>query len=183
MKLVFLYGPPAVGKYTVGTMLAEQTGYKFVHNHVTVDVAKLLFPRKTPENRQAISDLKDALRLDIIRTAVRSNVDIITTLAYRAGESDRFVQDVMDIVSAGGGAICFVRLTAPREVLYERISDDARAALHKKADPESLKRKFAEGGLDEPFPGVENLTINTGDCTPDEAAQRIISNFALYYIS
>jgi tRNA uridine 5-carbamoylmethylation protein Kti12 len=32
MKLIFLYGPPAVGKLTVAQELVTLTGYKLFHN-------------------------------------------------------------------------------------------------------------------------------------------------------
>ncbi len=44
MKLIFIYGPPAVGKTTVGRELANITGYKFFYNHLTVPAAKAIFP-------------------------------------------------------------------------------------------------------------------------------------------
>lgn len=179
MKLVFLYGPPAVGKYTIGAMLAEKTGYRFVHNHVTVDVAKLVFPHKNDENRQAFSDLKDTLRLDIFRTAALSDVNLITTLAYTAGQSDDFVKAVAETVAQAGGTVCFVRLTAPHETLYERIANESRVALKKTIDPRLVERKFEQGGLDEPISFAESLELNTAALTPEVSVQRIIDKFAL----
>ncbi len=179
MKLVFLYGPPAVGKYTIGATVAERAGYRFVHNHVTVDIAKLVFPHKTDENRQAISDLKDALRLDIIRAAAQSGVSLITTLAYTVGVSDSFVRAVDKIVSDAGGEVCFVRLTAPRPTLYERMSSESRIALKKPTDPKSLERKFEQGGLDEPIPFAKSTEIDTSKMTPEQSAQYIIDTFDL----
>jgi shikimate kinase len=179
MKLVFLYGPPAVGKYTIGAMLAEKTGYRFVHNHVTVDIAKLVFPHKTDQNRQAISDLKDTLRLDVIRAAALADISLITTLAYTAGQSDEFVKAIIKAVSETGSSLYFVRLTAPRETLYERIANESRAALKKKGDPKVLERKFEQGGLDEPISFVESLELNTAELSPEQSVQRIIDKFAL----
>ncbi len=46
MRLVFIYGPPGVGKLTVARELAALTGFKLFHNHLTVvctAVAFLLF--------------------------------------------------------------------------------------------------------------------------------------------
>lgn len=43
MNLIFIYGPPASGKYTVSQMLSELTGYKLFHNHLTYDTAYALF--------------------------------------------------------------------------------------------------------------------------------------------
>jgi shikimate kinase len=36
--LVFIVGPPAVGKMTVGYELAAQTGLKLFHNHQTIEL-------------------------------------------------------------------------------------------------------------------------------------------------
>ncbi len=37
MRLVILFGPPAVGKMTVGYELEKLTGLRLFHNHMTVD--------------------------------------------------------------------------------------------------------------------------------------------------
>ena len=37
MHLVCIFGPPAVGKMTVGRELSRQTGSKLLHNHMTIE--------------------------------------------------------------------------------------------------------------------------------------------------
>lgn len=159
--------------------LAERTDYRFVHNHVTVDVAKLVFSHKTPQNRQLFSDLKDALRLDVIRYAAQADISMITTLAYTAHESDGFVRDVINTVTDAGGEVCFVRLYAPRKSLYERLGSESRLALGKTTDRMALDRKFEKGGLDERISFVESLELNTAELAPEQSVQRIIDRFAL----
>jgi len=44
MRLVYLYGPPGVGKLTVARELVALTGFKLFHNHLTVDLVRSLFP-------------------------------------------------------------------------------------------------------------------------------------------
>ena len=44
MRLVVLYGPPGVGKLTVGGELATLTGFRLFHNHLTVNLATAIFP-------------------------------------------------------------------------------------------------------------------------------------------
>jgi broad-specificity NMP kinase len=43
MRLIFLYGLPGVGKLTVARELAEFTGFKVFHNHLTVDLVGSVF--------------------------------------------------------------------------------------------------------------------------------------------
>ncbi len=42
-QLVFLIGPIAVGKMTVGLELARRTGMRLLHNHMTIDLALPFF--------------------------------------------------------------------------------------------------------------------------------------------
>jgi tRNA A37 N6-isopentenylltransferase MiaA len=50
MELLFIYGPAAVGKLTIGRELAKLTGYRLFHNHeypklpnsgLTIDTSKI----------------------------------------------------------------------------------------------------------------------------------------------
>ena len=42
-KFVFIFGPQAVGKMTVGQELAKRTGLKLFHNHMTIDLLEPLY--------------------------------------------------------------------------------------------------------------------------------------------
>ncbi|MEG9298193.1 AAA family ATPase [Mangrovibacillus sp. Mu-81] len=42
-KFVFLFGPQAVGKMTVGQELASRTDLKLFHNHMTIDLLQPLY--------------------------------------------------------------------------------------------------------------------------------------------
>jgi shikimate kinase len=44
MKLVFLHGPAASGKLTIGRELAALTGLPLFHNHLVVDAVASVFP-------------------------------------------------------------------------------------------------------------------------------------------
>ena len=79
MRLVFLYGPPGVGKLTVASALSALTGYRLFHNHLNVDLVTAIFPPSTEAwNRPA-----HRIRLDVFGEAVRENIDLIITRAPR----------------------------------------------------------------------------------------------------
>ncbi|MFH1209967.1 MAG: shikimate kinase, partial [archaeon] len=44
MKLIYIYGPPAVGKLTVTKELAKLTNFKIFHAHLTADYVSSVFP-------------------------------------------------------------------------------------------------------------------------------------------
>ena len=48
MKLILLYGPPAVGKLTIAKEIARLTGFKLFHAHLTSDLVEAIFPRDPP---------------------------------------------------------------------------------------------------------------------------------------
>jgi broad-specificity NMP kinase len=104
MRCTFIYGPPGVGKYTVGSALAAYTGRAFFHNHLTVDDARAIFPTETP----AQSALKETMRVAGLEAAAREGVDVIFTFAY-SGEVDwPQIAVYRQAVESHGGRIDFV---------------------------------------------------------------------------
>ena len=55
MKLVYIFGPQAVGKMTVGQELAKITGLNLFHNHMTIDLVSNFFPYNSPEGRYLVN--------------------------------------------------------------------------------------------------------------------------------
>lgn len=176
MKLIFIYGPPAAGKHTVGKQLAELTGYKFFYNHLTVDVVRSIFD----DNDERRRDLLDNLRLTVIKTAVSYDINIIFTLAYTADPlSDEFVRDIITAVTSQGGSIHFVRLNPPDATLFERIGNESRRLLNKPTDPEHLRHKLATQKLRVTIDYPSIIILDTSQLSPLESAHRIIEAFKL----
>ncbi len=52
MKFILIFGPPAVGKMSVGRELAKITGFRLFHNHMTIELVAPFFDFGTkPFNR------------------------------------------------------------------------------------------------------------------------------------
>jgi len=74
--LVYLYdGPPAAGKLTIAERLAELTGSRLFHDHLTVNAIAPGFEFASP----AFTEVLHRLRLDVFATAARTGVDLIFT--------------------------------------------------------------------------------------------------------
>ena len=61
MKLVVIFGPPAVGKMTVGRELAHRTGLKLLHNHMTIELLLQFFDFGSPPFRRLTREFRSRL--------------------------------------------------------------------------------------------------------------------------
>ncbi len=180
MKLVFIYGPPAVGKLTVAQELAALTGLKLFHNHLTVDLALAFFDFGTKEFGRYL----DHLRLEAFETAARENMPgVIFTFVYAYPLDNLFVEDVKDSAEENGGEVCFVQLTCEREELERRVLGASRQRFRKIKTVEKLQDLFKRYELFKPVPFENNLTIDTTHLAPRDAAQKIVEHFKLESLS
>jgi len=181
MRLIFIYGPPAVGKTTVGSKLAELTGYRFFFNHLTVPAAKAIFPdHKDRSRNEEYWHLLQWLRLDCIEMAAKAELDTIFTVAYQGKIDDNFVDDIVKTVTSYGGEVLFVQLSAPETVLTERVGNNSRSDLNlgKMTDPAHLKETLHPGMYESvKYPGI--LKLDTSELEPDSAARQIVQHFQL----
>ena len=58
MRLIFLYGPPGVGKLTVATALQKLVGYRAFHNHLTFDLVAAFLRPFTPDFLKMMHELR-----------------------------------------------------------------------------------------------------------------------------
>src|SRR5262245_4574448 len=119
MRLVFLYGPPAAGKLTIGRELAALTGYRLFHNHLTVDLARELFDFGSEQFQRLVDDL----RLRVFAAAAQSDIPgLIFTFVY-GGPDENFIRQTMRVMVAAGAEVCFVQVVCPPEELLNRVEN------------------------------------------------------------
>jgi hypothetical protein len=171
MKLIFLYGPPAVGKYTVAKSLSEKTGYKLFHNHATVDLVESVFAFGTME----FWNLVDKIRLDFFELAAKENIPgLIFTFVYAKDSDDGFVKKVIEKVTLNKGEIIFIQLFCEREDLLKRVIDDSRKQFQKIKTIESLSEMLEKNDLFESIPFVKSYKIDNTKITVDETVKRAL---------
>lgn len=169
MRLVFLHGPPAAGKYTIGRMVADTTGLPLFHNHLIVDAVAAVFPFGSP----SFVALRERFWLDVVRAAVAEDRSLIFTFQPEPSVSPGFPAQVADIVRQGGGQCDFVRLTLSPDQQAARIANTDRARFGKLRDPELLARLQADFAAAEAAMPPSVMTIDTATTSPAEAAARI----------
>src|SRR3989339_543972 len=140
MKLIFVYGPPAVGKLTVAKALATKTNFKLVDNHTLVNPIAYVFGWDNPER----SRLADLFRTEFFKSAAKENISLITTSGGGGQSFKDFHDRIINAVTSEGGEVIFVRLTASIETLFERVRNDSRASHKKIVSVESLEKKLNE---------------------------------------
>jgi hypothetical protein len=168
--LVFLYGPPAVGKLTVARELERRLGYRVLHNHVTVDPVLEVLEFGSP----GFNRIVERLRFDLLAAAAEEGVDLIYTIVIGPEDIDHVEYAVRKFEDVGG-EVTFVQLLAPREELLRRVSSESRAAHKKLVDAETLAYLLDRFDLYAPVAGRESLTIDLGETSAADAADQIVA--------
>ena len=176
MKIVFIYGPPEVGKLTVGRELAKITGFKLFHNHLTTDLVSSIFPF----GHRVHSQLMEKIRLEVIETAAREKIKgMILTYVYYVREDDSFVKDVSRIIKKYHGKIYFVKLFCEREELHKRIKHPERKRFTKLKNIALLKRLMKEHDMIGNIPFERTFVVDNTHMSPMECARKIKNYFKL----
>lgn len=175
MKLLFIYGSPAVGKLTVANEIATRTDFKVFHNHLSIECVKPIFDYGT----KPFGRLVEVIRFEIVEEAARAGVSIIYTFCYAKGPDDAHVAGITRRVEENGGEVCFVQLLCDKETLKQRAKNESRKKYSKAASDEIMEYFFETYDLFSPVPDRETLRIDNTDLPPDKTAERIIEHFGL----
>lgn len=174
MQLIFIYGPPAVGKLTVATELGRITGIGVFDNHRSVDAVLPVFGWGSPHMMPLVGKIRHL----VIREAARQGVSVIFTFVYLHPDDEAYVQGIVDLVEGEGGAVRFVQLLCRPAAQEQRVASASRQG--RKIDNVEHLRDWSEGrDFTSPIPARESLTIDTTHASPAESARRIAEALAL----
>ena len=176
MRAVFLYGPPGVGKLTIGRALAGLTGFKLVHNHLSVNLAVALFPfGSKPWTR-----LLRRVRREVFDAASSEGVDLIVTGVYSGtAEVTNAWHTMLEPIEASGGTVLWVRLTCDIPELLSRVQEQSRSIYGKITDPQFLVDRMAREDLFPTIPFQPHISIDVTDAQPEDAARHIVEHYRL----
>jgi hypothetical protein len=175
MQLVFIYGPVASGKYTIGTALAARTGFKLFHNHLIVDAVAAVFAFGS----DAFVRLREEFWLATFREAAAQDQSLIFTFAPEPTVAADFPRRVERLVAAAGGAVQFVHLTVPRDAQEQRLVEEGRAKFGKLRSLELLRQLRDEFDACEAAMPAAQITIDTATVAPEAAARAIADALGL----
>ena len=120
-----LFGPPAVGKMTVGYELQRLTGVRLFHNHMAIELALNFFEFGTLEFRHIVQ----SIRHEVFATVAKSNLPGLTfTFVWNFDNpvATKLTEAVVEIFEAVGAEIYYVELFSELEERLRRNSTALR---------------------------------------------------------
>jgi hypothetical protein len=146
-----------------------QTGLAVFHNHLVVDAIASIFPLGSA----SFVRLREQFWLTMMREAAIARRSTIFTFAPEASVTPGFPDRVREAVEGVGGELAFVRLTVPVAIQEQRIADPSRAGFGKLRSISLLRQlrdqfTACEAAMPEP-----DITLDTSEVEPSEAARCI----------
>ena len=184
--LVFIVGPPAVGKMTVGHALAERTGLRLFHNHQTIDLVLRFFAFGTPPFHRLVGEFRRRIFEEVAASDLPGLI-FTYVWAFNDARDAASVEEFADIFRARGGRVVFVELETTQEERLRRNETEFRLAekpfkrdvAASRAQLLELDAKYqlnSHGAHDE---RADYLRLDTTTLAADEVAQRIIDHFGI----
>lgn len=137
MKLVILFGPPAVGKMTVGQELEKITTLRLFHNHMSLELVHRFFDFGTP----TFERLDRRIRFAFFEEIATSDLDgLIFTYVWDLNEpaDTDYIDAMADVFLQQGAAVSYIELKADLSERLKRNRDAHRLACKpSKRDVES----------------------------------------------
>jgi shikimate kinase len=186
MYLVIIFGPPAVGKMTVGQALAERTGLKLFHNHLSLEIVNQFYAFGSPE----FQALDKEIRFAIFRSLAKNQVSgLIFTMvwAFNEPEDEAYIDEVIGIFRERNPQVCLVDLAADLDERLRRNKHPDRLA-HKPSKRDlawseqnllSFEADYRMNTRAGEYPDRDILRIDNTHLAPREVAARIIAHFKL----
>jgi len=180
-----IFGPPAVGKMTVGREVAARSGFRLLHNHATIEPLIQVFDWDSA----AFATLNREFRRRIFEEAAAAGVDLIFSAVWNVDDPADldYVREL--IAPYDGWPIAFVELTADLPTRLDRNRTERR--LMEKASKRNLEwsetnlreleqhRMNTDAALpsvaDELLSRYSHLRLDNTDLPPEQAAELILA--------
>ena len=186
MTLVIIFGPPAVGKMTVGLELERLTGFRLFHNHMTVDPVVRLFPFNSPPYSRLVTEFRQRIFEEYAAT---NEHGLIFTFVWALDDAvDRlFIERAVRTFREQGADVCFVELQATQDERLRRNETPLRRAEKRRQLDIDGSRAFIVAADERYqlntrgdffFPD-RHLKIDNTALEPETVARRVVDHFGL----
>lgn len=186
MKLIIVFGPPAVGKMTVGKAIAEKTGLKLLHNHMSIELVLNFFDFDEPGFDRLNSLIRNAILKEIAESEHKGAVfTYVWALDHQSDED--YLKPFMAHFEDKGGEVYFVELEADLDKrLIRNKHPDRLAAKASKRNLEQSERallthekQYRFNSKEGEFAGKKHIKINNNTLSPEEVADIVIGTFSI----
>jgi len=137
MNFVVIFGPPAVGKMTVGYELAKLTGMKVFHNHMTIDLILEFFPYGSEKFNTLVSEFRQRILEEFAASDLPGMIFTFVWALDKAGDREQ-IESYSEIFKKRGADVFFVELEADLDERLERNKSEFR--LSKKSSKRDISR-------------------------------------------
>ncbi|AXV84519.1 AAA family ATPase (plasmid) [Ralstonia syzygii subsp. celebesensis] len=171
-KLILLYGPPAVGKLTVGSSLAAKVDAVLFHNHLTYDLAASVL---TPDRCfETIKMFSCQLRLHAISLLFGyDSRGVVTTFCYSGAKDDWYIDALRTLCQDHGAVPHFVQLRGDRAHLLDRVENPDRKKFGKICSRDKLTEILDDCSYSATIAAVNHISLNMSELTPHCASERL----------
>jgi len=186
VTLAIIFGPPAVGKMTVGLELERLTGLRLFHNHMTVDPVLSLFEFGTPAYNRLVHEFRRRVFEEVAASELPG---LIFTYVWALNEpQDRaFIDSLVPIFTSRGAAACFIELEAtqperlrrnetPLRLAEKRVKRDLQRSRAHLLDADQKYQLNTNGAF---FYPDRHLKIENTSLAPEVVALQIAERFGL----
>jgi hypothetical protein len=172
MELVFLHGPAAAGKYTVGRELAALTGFELYHNHLVVDEVLKAHAFGTP----GFVAERDRRWRGHLTAAATTGRRLVFTFNPENSVPQAFIDWLFNEL---GATLHSVALKLSEAAVEARLATDQRKQFRKLVDLDLYRQLRACGTFSTPVIPRTELVIDTEKFPPAESAAQIARHFKL----
>ncbi len=187
-KFVIILGPHAVGKMTVGQHLANNTGLRLFHNHMSIELARKLF---APNEKYEFNTLVRSIRDKVFELYATQDLPglIFTYMCFFEEQKELdYLKCLVDLFKSSGADCCVVELCADFDVRLIRNKSENRL-LHKESKRdlnwseaemrETSSKHRLNSYENEELPFENYIKIDNTNLAPDVVARIIQKRFQL----
>ncbi|GAB2591741.1 hypothetical protein Aab01nite_38620 [Paractinoplanes abujensis] len=184
--LLFVIGPPAVGKMTVGNAIAARTGFRVFHNHLTIEPVLRFFDFGTPPFHRLVESFRAGVLEEVAASDLPGLVFTYVWAFDHPGDAEAVSKYAEPFVRRGG-RVLFLELEASQEARLKRNAGADRLA--EKASKRDLGRsrlhlleaddRYRLNSTTEFAGRDDHLRVDNTDLTPGEVADLAVERLSL----